>query len=99
LAPGKSGGAGKPGSEVRAPSAHCPRLRTAVVFPASWDRARAQVIWRRAGPSILPALLFPEAAMRRPIPYRYVEAGWFLAACLLLGAAIGTLWAGIRGAG
>ena len=36
--------------------------------------------------------------MRRPIPYRYVEAGWFLAACLLLGAAIGTLYAGLKGA-
>ena len=35
--------------------------------------------------------------LRRPIPYRYVEVGWFLLACLMLGAAIGTLWAGLKG--
>jgi hypothetical protein len=34
--------------------------------------------------------------LRRPIPYRYVEAGWFLAACALLGSAIGALIAGLR---
>jgi hypothetical protein len=31
------------------------------------------------------------------LPYAYQQVGWFLAACLILGACIGTLWAGLRG--